>query len=240
MKTIGMLGGMSWESTAVYYRLMNRAVQERLGGMHSAKTLMYSFDFGEIAVLQTADKWNEIADRLTTAATGLARAGADFLMICCNTQHLVAAEIERAVRLPLLHIADPLGEAHRGKRDRRAGLIGTCYTMEKGGVIADRLREKFGIDIVVPEAEDRAEVHRIIFEEMSRGQFLKFLARGARRGDGAAGRARCGRHHPRLHRTADAGAATGCERANLRYHHAARVGCGGHGARHSALQSGRL
>lgn len=173
MKTIGMLGGMSWESTAVYYRLMNRAMQERLGGLHSAKTLMYSFDFDEIAVLQTADDWNAIADRLIAAATGLARAGADFLMICCNTQHLVAGEIERAVRLPLLHIADPLGRAIAAKGIRRAGLIGTRYTMEKGGVIADHLTEKFGIDIVVPEDEDRTEVHRIIFEELSRGQFLE-------------------------------------------------------------------
>src|SRR4249919_4301315 len=110
MRTIGMLGGMSWESTAVYYRLMNREVLKRLGGVHSAKALLYSFDFDEIAVLQSADKWNDIADRLSDAAMGLARGGADFLMICCNTQHLVAQEIERAVRLPLLHIADPLGE----------------------------------------------------------------------------------------------------------------------------------
>jgi len=173
MKTIGMLGGMSWESTAVYYRLMNRAVVERMGGLHSAKMLMHSFDFGEIAVLQTADKWDEIGDRLIIAATGLAQAGADFLMICCNTQHLVAADIERAVPLPLLHIADPLGEAIAAKGSRRAGLIGTRYTMEKGGVIADRLKEKFGIDIVVPQADDRAEVHRIIFDELSRGQFLE-------------------------------------------------------------------
>jgi aspartate racemase len=138
--------------------------------VHSAKALMYSFDFDEIAVLQSSDKWNEIADRLITAATGLARAGADFLMICCNTQHLVAAEIERAVRLPLLHIADPLGEAIAAKAFTRAGLIGTRYTMEKGGVIADRLTERFGIEIVVPEAEDRAKVHRIIFDELTKGE----------------------------------------------------------------------
>jgi aspartate racemase len=172
MKTIGMLGGMSSESTAVYYRIMNRVMMERMGGLHSAKMVMHSFDFGEIAVLQTADRWDEIGDRLVTAATGLAQAGADFLMICCNTQHLVAGEIERAVPLPLLHIADPLGEAIAAKGIRRAGLIGTRYTMEKGGVIADRLRAKFGIDIVVPEADDRAEVHRIIFDELSKGQFL--------------------------------------------------------------------
>jgi aspartate racemase len=172
MKTIGMLGGMSWESTAVYYRLLNRAVQERLGGVHSAKALMYSFDFDEIAVLQTADRWNDIADRLITAAAGLAGAGADFLMICCNTQHLVATEIEHAVRLPLLHIADPLGRAIAERGIRRAGLIGTRYTMEMSGVIADRLTEKFGIETVVPEAADRSEVHRIIFDELTKGQFL--------------------------------------------------------------------
>jgi aspartate racemase len=171
MKTIGMLGGMSWQSTAVYYQLMNRAVQERLGGVHSAKTLMYSFDFAEIAVLQSADRWREIADRLITAAAGLERGGADFLMICCNTQHLVAAEIERAVRLPLLHIADPLGRAIAAKGLRRVGLIGTSYTMEKGGVIADRMKQEFGTEIVVPDAQDRAEVHRIIFDELTRGQF---------------------------------------------------------------------
>lgn len=170
MKTIGMLGGMSWESTAVYYRLMNREVQKLLGGMHSAKTLMYSFDFDEIAVLQSADKWSDIADMLIVAATGLARGGADFLMICCNTQHLVAAEIERAVPLPLLHIADPLGRAIAAEGLRRVGLIGTSYTMEKGGVIADRLKQKFDTEIVVPEAQDREEVHRIIFEELTRGQ----------------------------------------------------------------------
>jgi aspartate racemase len=171
MKTIGMLGGMSWQSTAVYYRLMNNEVQERLGGVHSAKALMYSFDFDEIAVLQSADKWNDIADRLIAAATGLARGGADFLMICCNTQHLVSAEIERAVRLPLLHIADPLGRDIAAKGIRRVGLIGTSYTMEKGGVIADRLTQEFETAIVVPESEDREELHRIIFEELTRGQF---------------------------------------------------------------------
>jgi aspartate racemase len=171
MKTIGMLGGMSWQSTAVYYRLMNNEVQERLGGVHSAKALMYSFDFDEIAVLQATDKWNDIADRLIAAATGLARGGADFLMICCNTQHLVSAEIERAVRLPLLHIADPLGRDIAAKGIRRVGLVGTSYTMEKGGVIADRLTQEFGTAIVVPESEDREELHRIIFEELTRGQF---------------------------------------------------------------------
>jgi len=191
MKTIGMLGGMSWESSTVYYQLVNREVQRRLQGVHSAKILLHSFDFDEIAVLQTADRWSDIADRLITAGAGLAHSGADFLMICCNTQHLVAAELERAVRVPLLHIADPLGQAITAKGIRRAGLMGTRYTMEKGGVIADRLAQKFGTEILVPDAEDRAEIHRIIFDELTKGQFLgpsretlrkvmaKLIARGA-------------------------------------------------------------
>lgn len=171
MKTIGMLGGMSWASSAVYYELINREAQKRLGGLHSAKALMYSFDFDEIAILQSADRWSDIADRLIAAGHGLARGGAEFLMICCNTQHLVSAEIEGAVPLPLLHIADPLAGAIAARGIRRVGLIGTRYTMEKGGVIADRLREKAGVEILVPEARDLAEVHRIIFEELSRGVF---------------------------------------------------------------------
>ncbi|HVV66340.1 MAG TPA: aspartate/glutamate racemase family protein [Rhizomicrobium sp.] len=172
MKTIGMLGGMSWESTTVYYQLVNREVQRRLKGVHSAKIVMQSFDFDEIAALQTADRWDAIADRLVAAASGLAGAGADFLMICCNTQHLVAERLERDASLPLLHIADPLGQAIAAKGIGRAGLIGTRYTMEKGGIVADRLQEKFGVQILTPEAEDRAEVHRIIFDELTRGQFL--------------------------------------------------------------------
>jgi aspartate racemase len=172
MKTIGMLGGMSWESTTVYYQLVNREAQRRLKGVHSAKIVMHSFDFDVIAALQTADRWDEIAGLLIEAARGLARAGADFLMICCNTQHLVAGEIAREIPLPLLHIADPLGDSIASKGIGRAGLIGTRYTMEKGGVIANRLREKFGIEILTPDADDRAETHRIIFDELARGQFL--------------------------------------------------------------------
>jgi hypothetical protein len=200
MKTIGMLGGMSWQSTAVYYRLMNNEVQERLGGVHSAKALMYSFDFDEIAVLQATDKWNDIADRLIAAATGLARGGADFLMICCNTQHLVSAEIERAVRLPLLHIADPLGRDIAAKGIRRVGLVGTSYTMEKGGVIADRLTQ-------------------------DQGPIPRFVARGVARDHGKAGRARGRGHHPRLHRAADAGERRGRQRPAVRHDHLA-CACG--------------
>lgn len=172
MKTIGMLGGMSWESSHVYYRLMNREVQRRLGGVHSMKALMYSFDFGEVEALQAAGRWDESSAMLASTGAMLARGGADFVMICCNTMHLMADAVERAAGVPLLHIADPLGAAIAAKGLRRVGLVGSRHTMEKGGVIADRLKAKFGLDIVVPGADDRAELHRIIVEELCRGQFL--------------------------------------------------------------------
>jgi amino-acid racemase len=173
MKTIGMLGGMSWESTLVYYRLMNRAVQDRLGGAHSAKILLHSFDFGEIQALQDAGRWDEATARLCDAARALAEAGADLLMICCNTMHLMAEAVERAAGVPLLHIADPLGAAIKGRDLRRVGLVGSRHTMEKGGIVIDRLRARFGLDVLVPEdAVERADLHRIIVEELCRGQFL--------------------------------------------------------------------
>jgi aspartate racemase len=173
VKTIGMLGGMSWESSAVYYQLMNRAVQARLGGVHSAKALMYSFDFGEIEALQAAGRWDDASTAMMDAGRTLARGGADFLMICCNTMHLMAAAVEDAAGIPLLHIADPLGEAIRAQGLKRVGLVGSCHTTEKSGIIIDRLNEKFGLEILVPEAADRAEIHRIIVEELVRGKFLE-------------------------------------------------------------------
>lgn len=173
MKTIGMLGGMSWESSAEYYRILNRETQKRLGGVHSAKTLMYSFDFGEIAILQAVGNWPEAEDRLVTAGVALAKGGADFLMICCNTMHLMSDALERAARIPLLHIADPLGEAIRAAGIKRVGLIGSIHTMEKGGIISDRLRDKFDIACIVPEEETRAGVHRVIIQELVCGKFLE-------------------------------------------------------------------
>lgn len=173
MKTIGMLGGMSWESSADYYRILNRETQKRLGGVHSAKTLMYSFDFAEMAVLQAAGRWDEATDRIVTAGVSLAKGGADFLMICCNTMHLMSDALEKATRLPLLHIADPLGAAIRAAGMTRVGLTGSIHTMEKGGIISDRLRDRFGIEVIVPDTEDRKELHRIIIDELVRGQFLE-------------------------------------------------------------------
>lgn len=171
MKTIGMLGGMSWESTLIYYRLMNRAVQDRLGGTHSAKLLLHSFDFGEIQKLQDEARWDEATERLSAAGRTLASGGADFLLICCNTMHLMANAVERDAGIPLLHIADATGEAIRAQGITRVGLVGSRHTTENGGIVIDRLRDRFGIDVLVPDKEDRAEIHRIIVEEMCRGEF---------------------------------------------------------------------
>ncbi|MBI3677606.1 MAG: aspartate/glutamate racemase family protein [Proteobacteria bacterium] len=173
MKTIGMIGGMSWESSAVYYRILNREVQRRVGGVHSAKTLMYSFDFGEMSALQSAGKWAEATDWMATVGATLAKGGADFLMICCNTMHLCADDVAKAARLPLLHIADPLGEQIVKDGVKRIGLIGSRFTMEDGRILADRLREEFGLDVVAPDAVDRAVVDRIIQNELVRGKFLE-------------------------------------------------------------------
>jgi aspartate racemase len=173
MKTIGMLGGMSWESTVPYYQLVNRAVQDRLGGMHSAKIVMESYDFAEIAVLQKSGRWDEARQIMEETGIKLARAGADFLMICCNTMHLMADAVEQASGLPLLHIADPLGAAIKAKGLKRVGLLGSSFTMERAGVISGRLEEKFGITTMAPNDADREMVNSVIYEELTRGKFLE-------------------------------------------------------------------
>ena len=161
------------ESTAAYYNVINREVQKRTDGHHAAKTLLYSFDFGEITPLQVAGCWDAIGDQLATVGANLARAGADFLIICCNTQHVVAEALERAARIPLIHIADPLGEAMKRAGIKKAALLGTGYTMERDDVLKGRLRAKFGIESLVPSGAGAAELHRIIFEELTKGQFLE-------------------------------------------------------------------
>ncbi|HEY2033915.1 MAG TPA: aspartate/glutamate racemase family protein [Rhizomicrobium sp.] len=173
MKTIGMIGGMSWESTAIYYQIVNREVQKRLGGVHSAKALIYSFDFGEISALQSAGKWDEATDRLATVGATLSKGGADFVMICCNTMHLMADAVEKAARVPLLHIADPLGEKIQSDGAKKVGLLGSRFTMEDDRIIAGRLKTKFGLEIVLPNDADRATVDGIIQTELCRGQFLE-------------------------------------------------------------------
>jgi amino-acid racemase len=169
MKTMGLLAGMSWESSAVYYQLINRQVQQRLGGVHSAKALIYSFDFGEVSRLQQSARWPEATELLSDVGKRLAQGGADFLAICCNTMHLMADAVERAAGIPLLHIADPLGEAARKSGMTKLGLIGTRFTMDEPRIIADRLRIKFGLEVAVPDAADRKTIDEVIQTELVKG-----------------------------------------------------------------------
>lgn len=169
MRTLGLLGGMSWESTAEYYRLLNRGVADRLGGLHSARILMHSVDFAEVAAMQQVGDWAGAGALLGEAARGLQRIGASAIVLATNTMHQVAGAIEGAISVPLLHIVDPTGEALARHGVRRAGLLGTRYTMELP-FWAERLRERYGIDLVVPDEFDRALVHRVIFDELCRGR----------------------------------------------------------------------
>lgn len=169
MKTMGLLAGMSWESSSVYYQLINRGIQQRLGGVHSAKILMYSFDFGEVSRLQQAARWDEATALLSGVGQTLTKGGADFLAICCNTMHLMAEEVQRASGIPLLHIADPLGQAARKAGMTRLGLIGTRFTMDEPRIIADRLRQKFGLEVILPGAAGRETIDGIIQTELVKG-----------------------------------------------------------------------
>jgi aspartate racemase len=169
MRLIGLLGGLSWESTAIYYRLMNRDVSTRLGGLHSARLLIHSFDFAEIAELQSRGGWAEIGERLAEAAAGLESVGAEMIVLGSNTLHYVAPAIETAIRVPLLHIVDPTGEALRRAGVRCAGFLGTRYSMELP-FWPDRLMARFGVELVMPDAAARALVHRVIYEELCVGR----------------------------------------------------------------------
>ncbi len=168
MKTIGLIGGMSWESTVPYYQLINRGVAAALGGLHSARILLYSVDFAEVEVLQHAGRWGEAGALLADAAARLESAGADFLLICTNTMHKVADTVQAAVGIPLLHIADPTAQAIRAAGHTRAGLLGTRFTMEQD-FYKQRLIGQHGLEVLVPPEADRAIVHRIIFEELCLG-----------------------------------------------------------------------
>ena len=170
-RVIGLIGGMSWESSAEYYRIINELVRERLGGLRSARCLMWSFDFAEIEALQHAGKWDEAGALLIDAARRLERGGADFLLICTNTMHRLAEPVAAAVGIPLLHIADPTAARIQAQGMRRVGLLGTAFTMEQD-FYKGRLQQNFGLDVLVPDATDRATVHRIIYEELVQGQVL--------------------------------------------------------------------
>ncbi|MCD0484380.1 aspartate/glutamate racemase family protein [Streptacidiphilus sp. ASG 303] len=167
MRTIGLLGGMSWESTAEYYRLVNRLTRERLGGLHSARCVVYSLDFADVERLQAEGRWDEAGELLAGAAAALESAGAELLLICTNTMHKVADRVAAAVGVPLLHLADTTADAVLAAGIRRVGLLGTAFTMEQ-----DFYRghlEARGIEVRVPDAEGRRTVHRVIYEELCAG-----------------------------------------------------------------------
>jgi aspartate racemase len=167
VKTIGLLGGMSWESSALYYRLLNEAVRERLGGLHSARCILLSVDFAEIERLQVAGEWEAAGTLLAADARALQAAGAELVVLCTNTMHKVADAVVRALDVPFLHIGDITGEAVRAAGLHRVGLLGTAFTMEQP-FLTDRLAAR-GLQVRLPDPVDRAEVHRVIYEELCRG-----------------------------------------------------------------------
>ncbi|MBY5992339.1 aspartate/glutamate racemase family protein [Ferrimonas balearica] len=169
MKTLGLLGGMSWESTVSYYQALNRGVQARLGGLHSAKVILHSVDFAEIERLQHQGEWVATGALLAQAAQGLEKAGAEGLMIGTNTMHKVAPQIEAAVGIPLLHIADATGRKLQAEGIDTVALLGTQFTMEQG-FYRERLTQHFGIEVRIPDAEARARIHRVIYDELCQGQ----------------------------------------------------------------------
>ena len=170
MRTLGVLGGMSWESTVTYYRLLNEGVRDHLGGLHSAPLLLHSVDFAPIAAMQKSGDWQGAGEVLACAAHGLQQAGATALLLATNTMHKVAPAIEAAIDIPLLHIGDGVGQALQKDGVKRAALLGTRFTMQET-FYRDRLSERFGIEVLTPALDEQAELDRIIFQELCLGQF---------------------------------------------------------------------
>ena len=168
MKTIGLIGGMSWESSLEYYRIVNETVKEKLGGLHSCKCLMYSVDFGVIEALQHQNKWDELTKLMIEAAQNLKHGGADFIVICTNTMHKMAPEIETATGLNVLHIANVTGAAISKDQIQKVGLLGTRFTME-GDFYKKRLKDNYDIEVIIPEDADRQIIHDIIYNELCLG-----------------------------------------------------------------------
>jgi aspartate racemase len=172
MKTIGLIGGMSWESSAIYYQQINRLVQQKMGGVHSARTLMFSVEFGEIARLQAAGDWKKLGEMMADAAKKLEHGGADFIVLCTNTMHKLTENIENSVKIPFLHIADPTAAAIQKNNFKKIGLLGTRFTMESD-FLKRRFSEKFGIETIIPNQADREQIHTIIYDELVKGIFTK-------------------------------------------------------------------
>lgn len=168
MKTIGLLGGMSWESTALYYKIINQGINAQLGGLHSARLVLYSVDFYEIEQLQAAGNWQEAGEKLAAAGRALQAAGADFIVLCTNTMHKVASAITSATSLPLLHIADATAEAIKTAGLGKVGLLGTRFTMEQA-FYKQRLQDNYGIEVLIPDEAGREIVHQVIYQELCLG-----------------------------------------------------------------------
>ena len=171
MQTIGLIGGMSWESSLEYYRIVNEAVKAQLGSLHSAKCVLVSVDFAEIEVLQRSGRWAEATAVMIAAARQVEAGGADLLLICTNTMHKMAEEVQASVQIPLVHIADAAAEAILAQGLRKVGLLGTRFTMEEQ-FYRGRLAEKHGLEVLIPGETDRAIVHRVIYEELVLGKIL--------------------------------------------------------------------
>ena len=168
MKTIGLIGGMSWESSLKYYRIINEVTKSKLGGLHSAKSVMYSVDFAEIEALQHQNRWQEAADLMVAAAQSLELAGADFVILCTNTMHKLADAIEANIQIPFLHIADATAEKIQSNGIQRIGLLGTRFTMEQD-FYRGRLVNKHGLEVLIPNDNERAVIHQVIYEELCLG-----------------------------------------------------------------------
>ncbi|PKN92619.1 MAG: aspartate racemase [Chloroflexi bacterium HGW-Chloroflexi-6] len=171
MKTIGMIAGMSWESSLEYYRLVNEGVKARLGGLHSAKCVLVSVDFAEIEVLQRESRWDEATQAMIDVARQVQAGGADFLLICTNTMHKMAEQVQASIDIPLLHIADAAAKAIKARGLRKVGLLGTRFTMEEN-FYRGRLAEKYGLEVLIPDETDRAIVHHVIYEELVLGKIV--------------------------------------------------------------------
>jgi aspartate racemase len=192
MKTIGLIGGMSWESSIEYYRITNETVRAKLGGLHSARSIMYSVDFAEIEALQHQARWEEATELMITAAQSVEKGGADFVVICTNTMHKLADEVQRHIQIPILHIADATAEKIQGQGLKTVGLLGTKFTMEED-FYKGRLTQEYGLEVMIPTAEERKLVHRVIFDELclgtvkesSKAQYVSIMERLAN--DGAEG-----------------------------------------------------
>jgi len=172
MKTIGLLGGMSWESTLEYYRIINETVKEKLGGFHSAKVVLYSVDFAEIETMQHKEEWDKAAALLIEAALRVEKAGADFVLLCTNTMHKVFGEIQGKIHIPLLHIADVTSQEIKAKGLERIGLLGTRFTMEQE-FYKGRLAKKYGIEVLIPNQKERQAIHGILYNELCLGEIKR-------------------------------------------------------------------